>query len=84
MIIPRFPPSIANWSLTDEGVLLHDCDSTNGTFVNGDPVKEAWLHPGQTVHLGDVELFIESTEVNVAIPKFERRAPNRRWCLKAA
>jgi pSer/pThr/pTyr-binding forkhead associated (FHA) protein len=61
--------------LSSEGVLIRDCDSTNGTFVNGDPVKEAWLLPGQTVNLGDVEIFIESTEVNVAIPKFERERP---------
>ena len=56
-------------------MLIRDCDSTNGTFVNGDPVKEAWLLPGQTVNLGDVEIFVESTEVNVAIPKFERERP---------
>lgn len=61
--------------LTNDGVFLRDCDSTNGTFINGDPVKEAWLLPGQTVNLGDVELFIESTEVNVAIPKYERERP---------
>ena len=61
--------------LSGDGVLIRDCDSTNGTFVNGEPVKEAWLHPGQTVRLGDVELFVESTEVNVAIPKFERERP---------
>lgn len=61
--------------LSAEGVLLRDCDSTNGTFVNGDPVKEAWLLPGQTVNLGDVELFVESTEINIAIPKYERPRP---------
>jgi len=61
--------------LSGAGVMLRDCGSTNGTFVNGDHVKETWLLPGQTVHLGDVELFVESTEVNVAIPKFERERP---------
>jgi len=47
--------------------MLRIAVSTNGTFVNGDHVKKAWLLPGQTVHLGDVELFVESTEVNVSI-----------------
>ena len=61
--------------LSSEGVLIRDCGSTNGTFVNGDPIQEAWLLPGQTVNLGDVEVFIESTEVNVAIPKYERERP---------
>lgn len=31
--------------------------------------------PGQTVNLGDVELFVENTEVSVAIPRFERDRP---------
>lgn len=58
-----------------EGILLRDCGSTNGTFVNGDQVKEAWLMRGQEVRLGDVELFVESTEVNVVIPQYERERP---------
>ena len=62
-------------SLTSDGVYIRDCHSTNGTFVNGEPVLETWLDPGQTVHLGDVELFVESTDANVAIPKFERPRP---------
>ena len=53
--------------VTGVGVMLRDCNSTNGTFLNGDPVREAWLLPGQEVKLGDVELFVESTEVNVAV-----------------
>jgi pSer/pThr/pTyr-binding forkhead associated (FHA) protein len=61
--------------VSDGGVLLRDCGSTNGTFINGDPVKEARLMPGQTVHLGEVEMFVENTDVNVAIPQFERPRP---------
>lgn len=58
--------------VSGDGVLLRDCGSTNGSFINGDPVKEAWLMADQTVKLGDVELFVENTEVNVAIPQFTR------------
>ena len=61
--------------VTADGVLLRDCGSTNGTFLNGDPVKEVWLMRGQEIRLGDVELFVESTEVNVAIPQFEHDRP---------
>jgi hypothetical protein len=58
--------------LSGDGVRLRDCGSTNGTFVNGQPVAETWLSPGQQVRLGDVELSVENTEINVAIPQFER------------
>ncbi|MCW5551947.1 MAG: FHA domain-containing protein [Verrucomicrobiae bacterium] len=61
--------------LTAEGVLLRDCGSTNGTFINGEPVKEAMLQAGQTVRLGDVELLVETTEVIIAIPEYERPRP---------
>ncbi|MEJ0090918.1 MAG: FHA domain-containing protein [Limisphaerales bacterium] len=59
-------------ALTNDGVYVRDCDSTNGTFLNGERVTEVWLDPGQTLRLGDVELLVESTEANIAIPHFER------------
>ena len=72
---PTVSTSHCELELSGTGVLLRDCGSTNGTFVNGDRVQETWLLPGQTVFLGDVELFVESTELNVAIPKFARERP---------
>jgi pSer/pThr/pTyr-binding forkhead associated (FHA) protein len=59
-------------ALSDDGIHIRDHHSTNGTFVNNEPVMEAWLDPGQTLRLGDVELLVESTGTHVAIPKFER------------
>jgi len=59
--------------LRDSGIVVRDCDSTNGTFINGEPVREATLSQGQTLQLGDVEIYIESTEVTIAIPKFEQK-----------
>jgi len=61
--------------LSTDGVIFRDCNSTNGSFVNGDPIQEARLLPGQTVTLGNVELFVESTEANVSIPQYERPRP---------
>ncbi len=61
--------------LSADGVVLHDCQSTNGTFVNGQPVSEVWLEPGQQVRFGDVELMVESTAAEVAIPVIEREQP---------
>ena len=62
-------------ALSNDGVYIRDCDSTNGTFVNGERVMEKWIDAGNEVRLGDVELLVESTDANVAIPKFDRERP---------
>jgi hypothetical protein len=61
--------------LTDDGIVVHDCASANGTFVGGERLKEARLSAGQTLHLGEVELFVETTDVTIAIPKFDMPRP---------
>ncbi|HWX19878.1 MAG TPA: FHA domain-containing protein [Candidatus Binatia bacterium] len=61
--------------LAADEVTVRDCDSTNGTFVDGEPVQESALQAGQMLRLGDIELLVESTEVRIAIPKFELPRP---------
>src|SRR5215831_8721342 len=56
--------------LTAEGVTIRDLESTNGTFVDGERVREAALAVGQTLRLGDVELAVDTVDVQIAIPKF--------------
>jgi DNA-binding NtrC family response regulator len=52
------------------GVLVRDLDSTNGTFVNGLRVLEAYLPPKARLMLGEVEVAFElgrdETELGVA------------------
>jgi hypothetical protein len=43
-----------------EDYLVRDLNSTNGTFINGDPVKEAVLKPGHILRLGQLEIRLES------------------------
>lgn len=62
-------------TLTADGVLLCDHNSTNGTFLDGQPVTQAVLQEGQTLRLGDVELIVETTAVHIAIPEIERPIP---------
>ena len=60
------------------GFVIEDLHSTNGTFVDGEPVTEAQLHAGEILSLGEVELLVQSTDVRIAIPKIEppvRTAP---------
>jgi hypothetical protein len=61
--------------IEDDGLVVRDCESANGTFLDGEQVKEAALSAGQTLHLGEVELFVETTDVTIAIPKFELPRP---------
>jgi len=63
-------------TLTANAVLIRDCNSTNGTFINDQPIKEGVLQAGQTVRLGDVEFFVETTDVRIAIPEYERPLPS--------
>ncbi|MGQ0508141.1 MAG: sigma 54-interacting transcriptional regulator [Myxococcaceae bacterium] len=39
-----------------ERYLVVDLDSTNGTFIEGEQVREAYLRPGALLELGDVQL----------------------------
>ncbi len=53
-------------------VLVRDLNSTNGTFVDGDQIQEAFLRPWQILRLGKAELRLEVEEVGnlpvVSIP----------------
>jgi len=46
---PAFPERHARLELHDEGVLLRDLGSGEGSVVNGEPVRDAVLRPGDQV-----------------------------------
>jgi pSer/pThr/pTyr-binding forkhead associated (FHA) protein len=62
-------------ALDDSGVTVRDCGSTNGTYINDQPVMQAKLAEGQVLRLGDVDLQVESADVTIAIPRFEASHP---------
>jgi pSer/pThr/pTyr-binding forkhead associated (FHA) protein len=62
-------------TLGEAGIFVRDCGSTNGTFIDDEPVADTLLVCGQTLRIGDVQLFVENTEVKVAIPKFDLPVP---------
>jgi transcriptional regulator with GAF, ATPase, and Fis domain len=51
----------------DNAYVLHDLGSTNGTFINRVRIREGFLKPGCTVHLGQTELKFYSGEEEVDI-----------------
>ena len=36
--------------------ILRDLNSTNGTLVNGNPVTEIDLHPGDIIEMGEMQM----------------------------
>ena len=59
--------------LIGESCFLKDLDSTNGTFVNGNPTSGVQLRPGDRIRLGKVEARFESdvTGSTQALPHLE-------------
>ena len=48
---------------------IFDLGSTNGTFIDGQPIQEATLHPGQRLQLGSLEAsYVAAIAVRVAAP----------------
>ena len=65
--------------VSEDSVLVRDLGSTNGTYIDGQPVQEAPLAPGQILRLGSADLRLESTQpsepVRVAIPEMKVEEP---------
>jgi DNA-binding NtrC family response regulator len=53
---------------TEEGYVLRDLGSTNGTFLSGIPIKEAYLEYGSIIGLGNTRLQFVPLEETVEIP----------------
>lgn len=51
----------------DEQFKLRDLESTNGTYLNGNKVKEAYLLPGDVIKLGNTQIEFRSYDEKVKI-----------------
>src|SRR2546430_1909784 len=65
--------------VSEGSILVRDLGSTNGTYIEGQPVQEALIEPGQILRLGSMELRLESQQVTdpprVAIPELRFEEP---------
>jgi hypothetical protein len=61
--------------ISDAGVFVRDLQSTNGTFINDQPVDQAQLLANQVLQLGTVTLRLEAAAVEIHIPKVTQRPP---------
>jgi DNA-binding NtrC family response regulator len=59
--------------------LVQDLASTNGTFIDGAQVREAYLKPGQLLELGDVQLRFQSTLQPVRIAPINEDRLGELW-----
>jgi predicted component of type VI protein secretion system len=55
--------------LKGDEILVKDLNSTNGTYINGEQIKEGTLKPGQTLRLGVVELKYETGKKQTDQPR---------------
>jgi pSer/pThr/pTyr-binding forkhead associated (FHA) protein len=65
--------------LSEDSVLVRDLGSTNGTFIDNQPVTEGQLKPGQILRLGSAELRLESQAVpepvEISVPELKVEPP---------
>jgi len=61
--------------LNGKELVVRDCESTNGTFVDGKRIREATLTAGQILRFGSIECLVDDTTVSVSIPTFVVEIP---------
>ncbi len=64
-------------SYTVGGAILVDLNSTNGTFVDGRPIRRHELQPGETIEIGgtSIEYIVEADALDDVAGSREPRAP---------
>jgi hypothetical protein len=73
---PRLSRRHAEFAVGDDGVIVRDLDSRNGIRVNGTPVKDAVLQPGDVVQIA--QLTVRFIDGDVPFETATPRASNDR------
>ena len=53
--------------LDANGYCLRDLGSTNGTYLSGHRIREAYLNPGSVIYVGESRLRFEPQETSVSV-----------------
>lgn len=61
--------------LQNEGLLVHDLGSTNGTDLDGEPILQAYAQSGQVLGIGTFNCRLEEIPPPVHIPTWEDEPP---------
>jgi hypothetical protein len=53
-------------------VFVRDLESSNGTFIDGDVVRESALYAGQSLQIGMVEMVLDAPEIKLVLPELPK------------
>ena len=53
-------------------VFVRDLESSNGTFIDGDLIRESALYSGQVLQIGLVEMILDAPPINLAMPQMSQ------------
>ena len=54
---------------------VRELESSNGTFIDGDPLRESALYSGQAVQIGLVEMILDAPPINLSLPELPKPEP---------
>lgn len=57
-----------------DSVVVRDCDSTNGTFVDGERITTAQLEPGHVLRIGAVEMTLDTAAASISVPNLNEQS----------
>ena len=55
--------------VNDDSIFVRDLNSTNGTFIDHQPIKESAFQFGQTLQIGPLEMMLDAPLERLAIPE---------------
>ncbi len=59
----------AEITIDERGVIVRDLQSTNGSFIDDEPITEKEIRSGQIVQFGTVALKLGTEEIRISVPK---------------
>jgi len=59
----------------NEFVFVRDLNSSNGTFIDGDMVRESALYSGQALKIGCIEMILEAPQIQISLPELPKPEP---------
>lgn len=65
----------AELNVEENGVFVRDLQSTNGTFIDDEPITLHEIRSGQVVQFGTVALRLLTDEIRISVPKLPTHAP---------